>query len=492
MEPIDVVATWLIGNHTPNAHSIVTAAEGYAALPPAQQEELRGIAERVRTARKFTTVETSTLEVLLFAWLICRARDQRTLPADPVALLRDHDFCGRCNMQFSLDEPLVVLLGIHTTSPELFRATWKRAGVLPQGESCTLSEREALLAAARMRKEMGWRWPEFMPAATQLDASHVQGFVNAMVALNRARVYESLSMSKLQEMLAAIAQGTDLFIPHQDRLLREGIGQPSGIYRGASKDLQLQIPTFLPPLYAINALWSAGDAQIKERIERMWYEDETSLGGASPFPWEFDKSGKKQLLYFEGSFALERNDDGKQKAAAVTGRELSESCPACDQKLVAILELDVTNPRLGFLRDALGLGKAIARVRVPACFPCISSAEYGEHTLFKLGLQKDHEPWPGSVSDGGPDPRPSNARSGQKTLALSKLPRLPTENNPDVSFVGGQPVWQQEPHFPPCPECSKRMHFIAQVVGHDMGESGTFYVFVCCKCRGAVTVQQFD
>lgn len=78
------------------------------------------------------------------------------------------------------------------------------------------------------------------------------------------------------------------------------------------------------------------------------------------------------------------------------------------------------------------------------------------------------------------------------------------------SKLGGKPDWEQGAEFPSCPDCLKRMTFIAQIdsMEHNedhnpnrvdwrsaeqhylFGDVGMIYVFMCCDCLETKSVFQ--
>ena len=89
--------------------------------------------------------------------------------------------------------------------------------------------------------------------------------------------------------------------------------------------------------------------------------------------------------------------------------------------------------------------------------------------------------------------------NGELAVALRALcPRYPSEllayllstglatfefDGINQARIGGTPAWIQDPEFPVCPQCGKRMKFILQLPGsllHKKGfQEATFYLFGC-------------
>jgi hypothetical protein len=146
--------------------------------------------------------------------------------------------------------------------------------------------------------------------------------------------------------------------------------------------------------------------------------------------------------------------------------------------------------------NGLRLDPSIAALRIVTCDVCTC---YGH--VFCACDSSGQARWharnrkprylPPDASDWDPFP--------ESPLVMSSAPRhLMAAANwlllPDVRFsqVGGLPTWIQDAEYPTCPECSRRMAFVAQVSNEDFQlAEGIYYAFHCTGCRvGATTYQQ--
>lgn len=67
-----------------------------------------------------------------------------------------------------------------------------------------------------------------------------------------------------------------------------------------------------------------------------------------------------------------------------------------------------------------------------------------------------------------------------------------TTDHENLHRVGGEPHWEQDPHYPSCPDCARRMRFAAQISVADLFDGeGTCYLMWCDPCSvSAVIFQQ--
>ncbi len=89
--------------------------------------------------------------------------------------------------------------------------------------------------------------------------------------------------------------------------------------------------------------------------------------------------------------------------------------------------------------------------------------------------------WPEQRLTFGPE-----RRTPFETLGRLMLMELGT------SQVGGHPEWVQDPEYPTCPTCLRRMPCIGQVAWEDLEEAaeGVTYAFLCLSCQKAATCYQ--
>jgi predicted nucleic-acid-binding Zn-ribbon protein len=202
--------------------------------------------------------------------------------------------------------------------------------------------------------------------------------------------------------------------------------------------------------------------------------------------WELTDSGERQSLISEVCYPLVPSEENRRPVSTISTSEAK--CGGCGRSLVTLLDLDLTDARLGFL-EIQG-----QRLRIATCDRC---SLYSHFYFTKVDLQGRSEWSPlneGVIVDR--DDVWSFYSSATRKLVLGREPKGPLvalicwEGG---SQLGGYPGWVQDAAYPACPECSQTMRFIGQLVTADfMGEpsEGTTFCLVCPQYHMAATVYQ--
>jgi len=169
-------------------------------------------------------------------------------------------------------------------------------------------------------------------------------------------------------------------------------------------------------------------------------------------------------------------------------------CPSCEGQLHRLLHLPAIPADLGVSRcPALDLA---------ACLKCLG---WSISTMFFRHGSDGHitasigQPDTETGFDPEPDPLPATkvnlaatpARWRQQDWALSN-------GRENLNRLGGEPTWIQNPSYPQCPSCRRRMHFLAQLDSLDFadgsqwlwGSGGIAYILWCDPCRISAVLWQ--
>jgi hypothetical protein len=154
-------------------------------------------------------------------------------------------------------------------------------------------------------------------------------------------------------------------------------------------------------------------------------------------------------------------------------------CGWCGMQLICILSMDLTDPSLAFL-ELTG-----SRLRVLSCYRCVcyetifSDVDLDGKSLWRGQRKPDFIGREGDTWDSTPD----------QLLRLGPSRRTPWEAHIRVTWkrlsqIGGYPNWIQDPGYPKCPGCSKRMLFIGQIENGVVwkGNEGVSHAFLCREC----------
>lgn len=162
-------------------------------------------------------------------------------------------------------------------------------------------------------------------------------------------------------------------------------------------------------------------------------------------------------------------------------------CPGCRGPLHRLLHL----PRVP---ADLGVSKCQS-LDLAACLRCLGwaiSTMFFQHGRDGRIIGAIGKPDVERIFDPQPDPLPAAElrlavtppRWQQQDWALSN-------SRENLSRVGGEPTWIQEPGYRACPGCKRRMHFLAQLDSLDFaggsawlwGSGGVAYMLWCDPCR---------
>lgn len=245
--------------------------------------------------------------------------------------------------------------------------------------------------------------------------------------------------------------------------------------------------------HLLTALAWIGDGPVVELFSR-WKERPPSWAGQLHVPpedyaqqagWELSAQGERRDLFHLLCYGLIPRRPGVASALAVAVPD-NEPCGRCGRPMTALVDLDLTTARLGWIP----MGEGALRLRT-----CQACAAY--HGAVYTWLTGEGPFWhPGNPPEQG------KARGEWLDLPADRLTLAPEPRSPfhaadlllptRFSQLGGHPTWVQDAAFPFCPDCSRRMVFLAQVdcADLDAGE-GLHYAFVCYECRvGATAYQQ--
>lgn len=209
--------------------------------------------------------------------------------------------------------------------------------------------------------------------------------------------------------------------------------------------------------------------------------------------WELTLDGERRDLINHLCYAIRQADqqyDGGNEEHHAHFLETSHStCPWCKRKLTKLMDVTTSHSALQYFNLQM------KSLQVITCDLC------GGFSTIYMELDKHGVPiW--SRYNQEPDylPDMDDVNGGIETslsLVLSQEPQSP--NYAAVwtmsqlnSQIGGHPSWVQDPEYPICPSCERRMSYIGQIDHADFNEyaEGIFYMFVCPKDRITATAYQ--
>ena len=209
--------------------------------------------------------------------------------------------------------------------------------------------------------------------------------------------------------------------------------------------------------------------------------------------WELTPDGERRNLINHVCYPIrqanQQNDDVNDGHHARFLGISSATCPWCKRKLTKLMDVAASHPALQYLNLSM------ENLQVVTCEFCGSFSP--------IYMELDHKGMPvWSQFNQEPEYLPDSEEVISMTISsapllLSSVPQSPyyasvwTMSQLD-SQIGGHPSWVQDPEYPVCPCCERRMRFIGQIDLADFDEyaEGIFYMFICPKNRVTATLYQ--
>ncbi len=199
--------------------------------------------------------------------------------------------------------------------------------------------------------------------------------------------------------------------------------------------------------------------------------------------WALRRDGTRQHLHLSSHcHRLERGAEAGSPVKVIS--RLHQRCGGCSGPLTELLDLDLRDERLGFL------GLPGERLRVLTCEGCVCyGTVYAEVDLAGNArwLEDRADPPEGLYMS-------EDSYLPERQLGLGLKRRTPFEAHAfanNLSQLGGQSGWIQNPDYPECPRCGALMPFLGQV---DLEEfprcEGSIYAFLHVGCGVVATLFQ--
>ena len=194
--------------------------------------------------------------------------------------------------------------------------------------------------------------------------------------------------------------------------------------------------------------------------------------------WSFDEEGRHQNLIYDMCYSMHMDPDSEDRSVQI-GKKRDDTCKVCGGILTDILILNGKDKRLSFL----GIDGTL---RIPFCTWCGCFTE--ENIVrYELDGASDY-----SVTV---DPRFKENKLPPKYLdemdsnryVLDEGPSLPLRSYgyPQEPAIGGIAEWIQDWTFMRCPDCNKKMKYLASIPWECIsdGFEGKLYIEICTDCK---------
>lgn len=192
--------------------------------------------------------------------------------------------------------------------------------------------------------------------------------------------------------------------------------------------------------------------------------------------WTFDSNNDRIKLNYDKCFAFVEGNK-KDKNGTFIARKRGEKCPHCGCELMDILVIDGRDERFSFL----GLDGIIT---ASCCPNCVSMTDEISN---KFTLDGKSE----ILDFDGTDENYCRAEDielmveNKLVVSADAKPVFYGGFNSDVNTIGGFASWVQDWEYRECPECGKKMKYLAQIHWDTIMDcaEGTLYVEICPECR---------
>ncbi len=193
--------------------------------------------------------------------------------------------------------------------------------------------------------------------------------------------------------------------------------------------------------------------------------------------WTFDSKNEHIILNYNKCFSFEPGEAKNEKGTFIA-KKRGEKCPHCGCELVDILVIDGRDERLAFL----GLDGIIT---ASCCPNCITLSE-GVSNRFTLDGKNEIMDYEGIDENYFEHSDCIDQMAENKYVVSEKeRPLFYGAFNDDVNTIGGFASWVQDWEYRDCPECGKKMKYLAQIHWDTIIDcaEGTLFIEICPECK---------
>lgn len=192
--------------------------------------------------------------------------------------------------------------------------------------------------------------------------------------------------------------------------------------------------------------------------------------------WTIDKGGNKYPVVFDDCYKLEKSD--RKDNAVTIGKTTEEKCPYCSCPMTDVFTLNGNDKRL----ESFNIDGTL---RINLCPNCITVNDK-MFSRFSPDGSVENLPLDDNL-DENYIPEEDLIAMNQNTFVLSEKQVSPYYGTffETTNTVGGFANWVQDFEHPECPDCGKRMKYIAQVQWDTILDSreGNLFIEICPDCN---------
>lgn len=192
--------------------------------------------------------------------------------------------------------------------------------------------------------------------------------------------------------------------------------------------------------------------------------------------WTFDSKNNYIKLNYDRCFTFEKGEK-KDENGTFIARKRGEKCHSCGGEMLDILVIDGRDERFSFL----GLNEIIT---VSCCPNCVTLSE-GISTKFNLDGTSEVLDYEGENENYFDEDIIDEMVNNKFVVSDKEKPLFYGSFIDDINTIGGFANWVQDWEYRECPECHKKMKYLAQIHWDTLmdGAEGTLYIEICPDCK---------
>ena len=202
--------------------------------------------------------------------------------------------------------------------------------------------------------------------------------------------------------------------------------------------------------------------------------------------WSYDENGKFCDTNYSKCFPMVKGTTSDKELSPVKiGIRTGETCPHCGCKVVNLMEIDGTDPRLDFL----GIP---GKIKIKCCPNCFVYSD-GAYCRFSINGESEIILDNDNITENYMTDADMDELSGNTyVLGKNSVPVRYAADWEGGSSIGGFAFWIQDCEIKKCPECGKPMKYLAQIQWDNVldGMEGNAYIEICDDCKIAVVMHQ--
>ena len=192
--------------------------------------------------------------------------------------------------------------------------------------------------------------------------------------------------------------------------------------------------------------------------------------------WSFNEKNERIYLNYESCFSFEQGE-AKDKNGTRIAEKRGEKCPHCGCELLDILVIDARDERFSFL----GLDGMIT---ASCCPNCVTLSD-GISSKFTLDGNSEILEYDGITENYYTDEHLNAMTENRLVVSEKERPLFYGAFCDDINTVGGFANWVQDWEYRECPECGKKMKYLAQIHWDTIEDcaEGTLFFEICPDCK---------